>query len=294
MTSDRVQLVFCLFERDRKSPYPMALAATYSSIRQRTAAPLTLHVIADQSVTKRTRRRLRRCLQQGDRLRFHSAEAVPEAHLLAQRLDGHFSPAIIWRAWLPDYLPHVKRCILLDCDLQVLLDIQRLWMMDLHGKCLSAFQGGKPHPQAYYDWLRTTRDRYFRLGVCLMDLRQMRQYDAFIQGRYRFLEEANEKRSTMPQAGLLEQSLFNRFFADKYHPLPFPLVPANRLDQDPERRRRINRMLREHAPMILDLKGWLNQSSLSFGFWSSLLHTPWRGCADQQGFRPPGPPRPAP
>ena len=259
MTSDRVQLVFCLFERDRKSPYPMALASTYSSIRQRTAAPLTLHVIADQSVTKRTRRRLRRCLQQGDRLRFHSAEAVPEAHLLAQSLDGHFSPAIIWRAWIPDYLLHVKRCILLECDLQVFLDIQRLWMMDLHGKCISAFQGGKPHPQAYYDWLRTTRDRYFRMGVCLMDLRQMRQYDAFIQGRYRFLEEANEKRLTMPQAGLLEQSLFNRFFAERYHPLPFPLVPANRLDQDPERRRRINRMLRHHEPMILDLKGWLNE-----------------------------------
>ena len=47
MSSDRIQLVFCLFERDQQSPYPMALAATYSSIRQRISAPLTLKVIAD-------------------------------------------------------------------------------------------------------------------------------------------------------------------------------------------------------------------------------------------------------
>ena len=291
MSSDRVQLVFCLFERDRQSPYPMALAATYCSIRQRTTAPLTLNVIADGSVSDRTRRRLRRCLQSGDRLRFHSADAVPEAHRLAQRLDGHFSPAIVWRAWIPEYLPKLRKCILLDCDLQVLLDIQRIWTLDLGRSCLSAFQGGKLHPQAYYDWLRTSRERYFRMGVCLMNLHRIRRHDDFNNGRHTFLMEAKRKRRTMPQANLLEQSLFNRFFSQSYQPLPFPLVPANRLDQDPERRSWINKMLMTHEPIILDIKGWLNQSSLSFGFWSSLLHTPWRECADQQRLKPPEPPQ---
>ena len=42
MIFNRVHLVFCLFERNRQSPYPMALAAAYLSIRQRTTAPLTL------------------------------------------------------------------------------------------------------------------------------------------------------------------------------------------------------------------------------------------------------------
>ena len=147
MSSDRVQLVFCLFERDRQSPYPMALAATYSSIRQRTTAPITLNVIADGSVTQSTRNRLHRCLQSGDRLRFHPAEAVPEAHRLSHRLDGHFSPAIIWRAWIPEYLPKLRRCILLDCDLQVFLDIRRIWNLDLQGNCLSAFRGGSLIPR---------------------------------------------------------------------------------------------------------------------------------------------------
>ena len=294
MTLERVQLVFCLHERDANSPYPMALAATYSSIRQRTNASLTVHVIADASVTTRTRRRLRRSLHASDRIRFHAAEGVPEAYRLALEVNGHFSPAIIWRAWITEYLPHLKRCILLDCDLQVLLDIQKIWNLDLQGMCISAFQGGKPHPQAYYDWLQTTRDRYFRMGVVLMDLDRIRCCQPFIAGRHRFLEHAQHVKKTIPQAGLLEQSLFNHYFSKLYRPLPFPLVPANRLDQDPDRRSRINRMLRQHQPMVLDLKGWLSDSTISLSFWSSLLHTPWRQLAVQQTVKPPGPPQSEP
>ena len=293
MFFDRVHLVFCLFERDRQSPYPMALAAAYCSIRQRTTAPLTLHVIADESVTKRTRRRLRRCLQSGDRLQFHPAKAVPEAHQLGQRLDGCFSPAIIWRAWIPDYLPHLNRCILLDCDLLVLLDIRRIWSLNLKGKCLSAFQGGGQEPQVHYDWIKTPREQYFRMGVCLMNLRRIRKDKAFIHERLHFLEDAWEKfkSKTMPHAGLLEQSLFNRFFSQKYRPLPFPLVQGNYIHEDPESRRRIKKMLLKHQPMILDLKGWQNRSFLSLSFWSLLLHTPWWECASQQSLKPPEPPQ---
>ena len=145
-----VHLAFCLFERDRNSPYAMALAATYSSIRQRTSAALHVHVICDHSVRLRTRRRLQRCLAPGDGLEWIEAGQVPEAASFARRMDGRFSPAIIWRVWLPDYLSHLDRCLLLDCDLQVLLDIQRLWQIDLGEMALSAFQGGKQHPEAYY------------------------------------------------------------------------------------------------------------------------------------------------
>jgi len=90
------------------------------------------------------------------------------------------------------------------------------------------------------------------------------------------------------QAGLYEQSLFNRFFSAVYTPLPVDLVPANRLDQDPERRAQIHRRLKAHEPMILDLKGWLNHSEISLLFWSSLLHTPWwrRAARSLQLLRP--------
>ena len=278
MFFDRVHLVFCLFARNRRSPYPMALAAAYLSMRQHTTAPLTLHVIADESVSKRTRRRLLRCMRSGDRLQFHSAASVPEAHQLGQRLDHKsFSPAVVWRAWIPDYLPHLNRCILLDCDLLVLLDIRRIWSLDLQGTCLSAFQGGGKKPQVHYDWIKTSREQYFRMGVCLMNLRGMRQDKAFMQGRRGFLEDAWQKfkTKTMPHAGLLEQSLFNRFFSQNYRALPFPLVQGNQIHKDPESQRRIKKW--QATADDSDLKGWQNRSSLSLIFWSLLLH-PWWEC----------------
>ena len=286
--AEPIHLAFCLFERDGNSPYAMALAATYSSIRQRTAAVLHLHVICDASVGARTRQRLRRCLAPSDRLLFVSADDVPEAVALARRMDGRFSPAIIWRAWLPDYLAGVERRLLLDCDLQVLLDVHTLWQLDLGDTPLAAFQGGKRHPDAYYDWIQTPPDRYFRMGVCLMDLQAIRAHHAFITGRSAFLQEAARMTAQIKQAGLYEQSLFNRFFSAVYTPLPVDLVPANRLDQDPERRAQIHRRLKAHEPMILDLKGWLNHSEISLLFWSSLLHTPWwrRAARSLQLLRP--------
>ena len=294
MIFDRVHLVFCLFERDRQSPYPMALAAAYCSIRQRTTAPLTLHVIADQSVSKRTRRRLDRCMRSGDRLQFYPAEAVPEAYELGQRLDVKcFSPAIVWRAWIPDYLPHLNRCILLDCDLLVLLDIRQIWSLDLQGMCLSAFQGGGKKPKVYYDWIKTPREQYFRVPVCLMNLRRIRKDKAYMQERLAFLEDAWQKfkTKTITHAGLLEQSLFNRYFSQKYLPLPFPVVQGDFVDESAESRRRIKKMFRKRKPMILDLKGWQNRSSLSISFWSLLLHTPWWECASQQKLISPAPPQ---
>ena len=280
--SDRIHLVFCLFQRNDQSPYPMALAATYSSIRQRTSAAITVHVIVDDSVAPRTRRRLRRCMAKNDKLCFIAADTVPESANLARTLDSGFSPAIIWRAWLPEYLPSIKRCILLDCDLQVLLDIKLIWNLRLNGRHLSAFQGGKSHPSAYYEWIRTPQNLYFRMGVCLMDLRRIRGYDEFLSNRQNFLREAQALRPQLPQAGLLEQSLYNRYFSASYLPLPFPLIPSNRLKLHQERMQWVFQLLQAHEPVILDLKGWLNNSSVSLLFWSSLLSTPWRKIAENQ------------
>lgn len=285
-----VHLAFCLFVRERGSPYPMALAATYSSIRQRTSARLCVHIVVDNSVSGRIRRRIKDSLAPGDELRFYDAGLVPEAARLARLMDGRFSPAIIWRAWLPEYLNKIDRCILLDCDLQVLMDIYRLWSIPLRHFCLAAFQGGKRHPDAYYQWIKTSQDKYFRMGVCLMNLKRIRRCSDFILGRAAFLDEASRVRVTIPQAALFEQSLYNRYFSDRYLPLPIVLFPSNRIDQDVPRRQRLDGLLSRHDDLILDLKGWFSDSSLGLIFWASLLHTSWSARAGRQlrGLKRPG------
>lgn len=294
MTTDPIHLVFCLFQRDSESSYPMALAATYSSIRQRTSASIIVHIIADDSVTRRTKRRLRRSIHSSDNIRFCSAQSVPEAYKLSRQLDGRYSPAIIWRAWIPEYLPKVERCIMLDCDLLFFMDIRRIWDIELNETYLSACPREKSHPKSYLDWIQTPSHNYFKVCLCLLNLSQIRNHKDFINNRENFLLEARRIQKKIPLAALLEQSLFNRYFSGNYLQLPFSLINANSLKSTPEKMKRIYKKLRKHEPLILDIRGWTNKSVFSLYFWSSLLHTPWRKCAERQLLRPPGPPRSEP
>jgi len=202
----RVELVFTLHQRNHLDHYAMALAAAYVSIRQRTTAVLRLHVVIDRSVGAVTRQRLTATLRAGDEIAFVEADSLPEAADLACQLDGDYSPAIIWRAWIADYLPQLDRCLLLDCDLLVRLDLARVWEMSLEGCALAAVLRGRPHVDEYHAWLGTPWNRYFRMGCALMDLAIIRSNEAFRDGRRDLLLEASTLRARIPACGFLEQS----------------------------------------------------------------------------------------
>ena len=79
MTSP-IELVFCLHQKSPDSPYPMALAATYVSIRQRTNHLLRLHLIIDSTVQKCSLQRLRDTIKAEDQLHVLHASAVSGSH----------------------------------------------------------------------------------------------------------------------------------------------------------------------------------------------------------------------
>ena len=117
-----IHLAFTLFQRDSLSPYPMALAALYASIRERTKEKLSLHVIVDDSVENCVRRKLESSIKEGDCLCFYDAASMVESYRYSCEFDGRFSPAIVWRVWIEHYLD-IEKCILLDCDLLFNFDI---------------------------------------------------------------------------------------------------------------------------------------------------------------------------
>ena len=289
----RVELVFTLHQRNHLDHYAMALAAAYVSIRQRTHAVLRLHVVTDQSVGAMTRQRLIASLHGGDEITFVEADSLPEAADLACQLDGDYSPAIIWRAWIAEYLPQLDRCLLLDCDLLVRLDLARVWEMSLEGCVLAAVLRGRPHAEDYHAWLGTPWNRYFRMGCTLMDLEMIRSNNAFQEGRRDLLLEASSLRASLPACGLLEQSLFNRFFAHSCRPMPFPLIASDRLEHHPSSQQWLA-LLRTGGDCILDIKGWSNHSPEALQFWAALLETPWREAVVARflegAIRPPEPP----
>ncbi len=79
----------------------------------------------------------------------------------------------------------------------------------------------------------------------------------------------------VPQAGLLEQSVFNRFFSKLCTPLPLAVIPVERLKNHP-READWKSVLLGGDDCILDIKGWSSQSPYAIKFWSLLLDTPWR------------------
>lgn len=271
-----IDLVFTLFLRGQEQSYAMGLAAVYASIRQRTKACLRLHVIVDNSVGGDMQEKLSAMLRRSDHIVFYSASSLPDVEELAQSLDSRFSPAIVWRLWLADYLESLSRCVLLDCDLLFQADIQDIWDVDLGDNALSAPLRGHPHSPALHAWLQVSPEDYFRACCCLVDLDKLRSCTPFVKNRKEFLMESQRMCDQgVPQAGLLEQSVFNRFFSKLCTPLPLAVIPVERLKNHP-RETDWASILLGGDDCILDIKGWLNQSPYALKFWSLLLDTPWR------------------
>lgn len=271
-----IDLVFTLFLRDQEQSYAMGLAAVYTSIRQRTKACLRLHVIVDNSVGADIQEKLSAMLRGADQIAFYSASSLPEVERLAQFLDSRFSPAIVWRLWLADYLGALSRCVLLDCDLLFQADIQEIWDVDLGDNALSAPLRGHPHSPALHAWLQVLPEDYFRACCCLIDLNKLRSCRPFVESRREFLMESQRMCDQgLPQAGLLEQSVFNRFFSKLCTPLPLAVIPVDRLKNHP-RETDWESVLLGGDDCILDIKGWVSQSPYALKFWSLLLETPWR------------------
>ena len=272
----------------------MGLAAVYASIRAHTRVKLCLYVLHDDSVDGLSKSMLEQSLVPGDRLLFRHASSVPEAYELSKKLDNRYSPAIIWRAWIGEYFYDLKRCLLLDCDLLFLCDVERLWKTRLGSSVLSApIGGGWRLNDDYFQWLNSSRESYFRMCVVLINLKKLRKSDRYCQGRVKFLNDAFSRMGSGPGSYLLEQSLFNKFFSQLCKPLLFEVFAANRISENSERHAYLSAKIAQKKPLIVDVKGWENDSEFSLLYWSFLLRTAWFSFAQKAwaGFMKQEPPR---
>lgn len=115
--------------------------------------------------------------------------------------------------WIEKYFEHLEKCILVDCDFLFSANVSELSEMD-SGECvLSALLRVVPHSKALHNWLKVPAEPHFRVCCSLIDLSRLRSSQLFITNRHKFLiEPATLQDSGLKQAGLLEQSVFNKFF----------------------------------------------------------------------------------
>ena len=272
----RVDIAFTLFQRDDKVEYPMALCAAYSSIRERTSAHINLHIIVDNSVSSGIRELIELSVKRSDSVFFYEASSIEDVYELSLAMDGRFSPAIIWRVWIEDYLKDLGKCILIDCDILFTFDILKIWDLDLNSAVLSAPLRGVSHPAELHKFLNVSVDKYFRMCCCLLDLDQLRVNTDFTGQRSRVLRDSSRlSMKGLVQAGFLEQSVFNYFFSENCMPLPVPVIPVDRIDGH-LRQEEWSKVIERNEPFIIDIKGWKSKSAFAFKFWSEVLNTAFK------------------
>ena len=276
-----VHLAFTLCSKSQFSPFPMGLAAVYSSIRQNTDSRLFIHVIVDETVCAVVRNKLSSSLACGDEIFFYEASCIQESDDLSSKLNGVYSRAIIWRAWIAEYLSQLKKCILLDCDLIFNFDIKFLYQIDLSGHAISASLRVVPRAKELHEWLGVPPDKYFRLTCVVLNLEKIRADKLFSLGRKKFMSDLNiAAREGLAGGCALEQSLFNHFYFDHNTPFDIPLIPVDRIQGHP-RESEWRKALQAGEPRILDMKGWESQSKYSEEFWDALSSTSWGSQVNQ-------------
>lgn len=259
--------------------YIRALAVLYASMRTHTRAPLRFTIVHDDTVPAAALARLTGFIGERDEARAVDVTAFPTiATLCRECADARYSPAVLWRVFAADLVPDVDRVLMLDADLVFLCDVERLWRVGLEGRALAAVLRGKPWPEAYHALIATPPERYFRIGMTVLNLAFLRDDRRFVESREAFL------RTTLPRANALvclpEQSVFNYYFNEHVVPLSTTLVPAGHFDPaDTAAVQRWLGALDVGTDVVLDLKGWQHRTPFDYFYWTYLLMTPWRDLA---------------
>jgi len=269
---EKVNIVVCLHQFHNDN-YVRAFAAMYASIRTHTSTFLSLYIIHDETVSTKNLELLSGYVGNRDLITFIDVNNYPDIANISKECDyGKFSPAIIWRIYLTELCP-VDKVILLDADLIFLCDIETIWNKNIDKFSISASLRRKPWSDEYHRLIETPLKKYFRIGVALMNLNSMRNNLNFIENREFFL------RNKLPEinkiTSLPEQSLFNYFFHDMNKPLDINLVGAMFNNTNSKIILERLKEMKEMRNIIIDVKGWQNNSPLAYYYWSYLMMTPW-------------------
>ena len=95
------------------------------------------------------------------------------------------------------------------------------------------------------------------------------------------MNDAFSRMGSGPGSYLLEQSLFNKFFSKLCKPLLFEVFAANRISENSARHAYLSAKVAKKKPLIVDIKGWENDSEFSLLYWSFLLRTAWFSVAQK-------------
>ncbi|MCR5288434.1 MAG: tetratricopeptide repeat protein [Treponema sp.] len=169
------------------------LGVSLFSVMQNTKSAVRFHILCDRTLSADARTSLTSlCAAYGHKILFYDItldDRIPVEKLL----QVGYCEGILYRLYLPEFLPDVPKILYLDADILAHMDIQELWNEDIGGcACAGCWDpplfGYKDLDKADYDvclpfWEQTDWNAYINSGVLVLNLERIRK-------EHKLLEEA--------------------------------------------------------------------------------------------------------
>ena len=212
----------CYSLYDAKGKYSKNIGTSMLSVFENTKEWITIHLLHDNTLTEANRKLFIQLVRKyGQHICFYNMDELDLPFMRDIEKWGaktHFSQATFYRLLIGDILPSkVRRCIYLDSDIFVNLDIKELWEEDLNGAPLGAISEeecmyGYKVTRGIIDDGTVEGQRYFNAGLLLIDRETF-------SARKDIVKNGLELLKNHPTYTYNDQDILNYYFASVYKPL---------------------------------------------------------------------------
>ena len=214
MNCETIEICYAIHDKD--GGYTKYLGVSLLSLLYNTSAHIRVHVFSDDTLSEENKAKLTSIAD-----KYNSEICFYKAVIYDKVNDYSFIKYLtigtLFRLRMPDLLPEViHKCIYIDADTVIHMDIRELWDMDAKGKIVVARHDlDREHP--FFENGLLDRDKYFNAGVMLLDIEKIRnEHDLY--------EESIDFLKNYPESPFGDQEPLNylfkddvRFFDEKYN-----------------------------------------------------------------------------
>lgn len=216
----------CYAVSDKKGTYTKFVGASLCSLFEHTTEWVTVHFLHDHTLSTDNRRYLMQLVRTyGQQIVFYEVEKKYRARWqelaentewMAEKVKKNLTQAAWYRLVLGDVLSDVERCIYLDADTIVNLDIAELWAEETGENGLGAVRdlvSQEGHYSAFVGMGLGPEERYFNSGVLLLDMQKFKHEEQLLERGVAFLKEHE-------LVDFPDQDILNHFFGQECRLLP--------------------------------------------------------------------------
>ena len=218
----------CFGLYDKTGRYSKFTGTTMLSIFDNTSFKVTVHILHDNTLTQDNRDKfIYLAGRYNQRVKFYNVEElckdkIAEFWQIIPSIETSWSTiGTFFKFFIPQLLPNeINKCIYLDSDMVVNLDISELWRVKLDDKPLAAVPEILASPQQHISYSQgiikagfVEFEDYFNAGLLVMNLNYLRKNESFIMSGVKW-------RGEHPQCYCFDQDIWNYCFSKNYVRLP--------------------------------------------------------------------------